>query len=114
MYFPTVKEWHVEGIERAEAEMPEYVRKKKLRNLKLKDKSNFVKWCWTWEPYAKLFISFLILFFMVNKVFLIKILSLKINIKFYLFNTFSVSSKLSEHRINSLLSRLHKNKGLPK
>ena len=49
------------GIEKTEAELPEYIRRKKLRNLRIKKNNNFVKWCWSWESYAKLFVSSTIL-----------------------------------------------------
>lgn len=67
--FINPKDWNVDGIENIEPELPEYVRKKKLKQLKMKEKSNFIKWCWSWESYVKLFISIMILFSMVTILF---------------------------------------------
>ena len=62
-------EWDVLDFERDENDLPEYTRKQKLKKLKLKDKGEFVKYIYNQERYFKIFLSGLILMFMVKLIF---------------------------------------------
>jgi hypothetical protein len=59
-------EWDVLKFEKEERELPEYIRRTELRKEKNKDKSKVVKYLWTYEQYAKRFVSFLILIAIVS------------------------------------------------
>ena len=73
-------EWDVVKFEKEERELPEYIRRTELRKEKNKNKIKFVKYLWSYEQYAKRFVSFLILIAMVsrtNRLLTNKTLSLK-------------------------------------
>jgi anoctamin-1 len=58
-------EWDVNKFEADERPRPEYVSRTKIRQLKLADKSDHVKYIWSYESYFKKFVSLVILLFMV-------------------------------------------------
>jgi hypothetical protein len=51
--------------ENEEPDLPEYTRRTKARKIELKDKSNFLKYIWSYEHHFKRAFSFIVLIFMV-------------------------------------------------
>ena len=59
-------EWDVLSYEKNEPDLPEYIRRKLIREKELQNKSIYVQYIWSFERYFKLTVSYSILIFMVS------------------------------------------------
>jgi hypothetical protein len=59
-------DWNVADFESEEPDLPEFTRRHAERKEQLRKKSDFIKYIWSWEHYAKIFVSYCVLFLMVK------------------------------------------------